>query len=289
MFGPNTHLITQSVIDYSHRDKAFFDLYNSLTSKFKSLFNLEDYDILFIPGSGTIGIESVFFSILKNINLIGHEGVFTDKWRSLSKLYGNSGYETTDMFCHLETSVSRVFDKKSCIVDAVSSFPYYSIPDETKIFVTCSNKQLGSIPGLSIVGVRKDYWKNIVLSDVFSYLNLKRYKDFALISQTPSTPPITIFQHLYQVLLDFDPNILKDKINNNSKIIVNSIGRENIIGDLVCPVITFSKSRIPQEIADKFQLYGHNTSSKNYQIFTYSCDDRMYKLFSDELYKYKSG
>ena len=289
MFGPNTHLITQSIIDYSHRDKDFFSLYASLTEKFTTLFKLDNFDIIFVPGSGTIGIESVFFSLLKDIKLIGPDGVFKEKWNNLSKLYskGDNG-DPLEMYCQLETSISEVFEKEYCIVDCISSFPYYSIPKNTKIFVTCSNKQLGSMPGLSIVGIRKDFWANLIPSDVFSYLNLRRYKDFSRLSQTPTTPPITIYSHLVDVLSHFDIKSLRNKINNNSKLIVDSVGENNVIGETICPVITINKSLIPMEIAYKYELYGLNTSSDNFQIFTYSCDSNSYKSFSDDIKSYRS-
>ncbi|OIR21158.1 MAG: hypothetical protein BD935_00035 [Marine Group III euryarchaeote CG-Epi1] len=289
MFGPNTHLATQSVIDFSHRDKDFFNLYESLTGKFKTIFGLNNYDILFVPGSGTVGIESVFFSVLRDINLIGPDGVFKDKWNNFSSLYGKGeNVDPLEMYCQLETSISAVFEKEGCIVDCISSFPYYSIPKNTKIFVTCSNKQLGSMPGLSIVGIRKDFWANLIPSDVFSYLNLRRYKDFSKLSQTPTTPPITIYSHLVDVLSNFDIKSLRNKINKNSELIVDSVGKNNVIGEILCPVITINKSLIPMEIAHKYELYGLNTSSDNFQIFTYSCDSNSYKSFSDDIKSYKS-
>ena len=289
MFGPNTHLATQAVIDFSHRDKDFFNLYESLTEKFKTLFGLNNYDILFVPGSGTVGIESVFFSVLRDIKLIGPDGVFKDKWSNFSNLYGKGeNVDPLEMYCQLETSISAAFEKEGCIVDCISSFPYYSIPKNTKIFVTCSNKQLGSMPGLSIVGIRKDFWANLIPSDVFSYLNLRRYKDFSKLSQTPTTPPITIYSHLVDVLSNFDIKSLRNKINKNSELIVDSVGKNNVIGEILCPVITINKSLIPMEIAHKYELYGLNTSSDNFQIFTYSCDSNSYKSFSDDIKSYKS-
>ena len=60
-------------------------------------------------------------------------------------------------FYQLETSNSRTFYKEDCIVDAISSFPYYSIPSGTKVFITSSNKILGSIPGIAIVGIKSDF------------------------------------------------------------------------------------------------------------------------------------
>ena len=283
MFGPNTYIKHNSVISYSHRDKEFINIYERVSDKFSEKFNLEDYDILFIPGSGTIGMESIFYSNNSSINVIGNEGVFKKKWQSFSDLYKKNTHSSIDLFCSLETSNSTIFKKENSIVDAISSFPYYSIPKDTKIIATCSNKQLGGFPGLAIVAVKKDYWSYLKSPEEFSYLNLSRYLDFSKKNQTPSTAPTQIFEHFETVLDHFKLSKLKSKINTNSEKIIESIGLENIIGEAQCPVITIKKEFIPIDIAKKFQLYGVNTNGSNYQIFTYSCDDRDYDLFCKEL------
>ena len=284
MFGPNTHVEYNTVVDYSHRDNEFCDDYQNLQSIFSDKFNLHDYDILFIPGSGTLGIESVFWSLKKSINVIGGEGSFTRRWRKLRQEYprvGPSG--EIDLFCHLETSISCVYEKEGCIVDAVSSFPFYDIPKDTKIFVTCSNKQIGSLIGLAIVCVRKDYWHgNLKKQNQFSYLNLSRYKEYQTIHQTPSTSPTYIYKHLIDTLKDFDVKRLRNKITTNSKVIVDAIGEDKITGEKCCPALTINKKHIPQDLAEKWQIYGLNSSDNNYHIFTYSCDDADYENFANE-------
>ena len=285
MFGPNTYIKDKSSIQFSHRDKKFINLLKSVKNKFSQRFELNDYDILFIPGSGTIGMESIFFSIKISINVIGNEGVFKKKWEEFNKIYKKNSSSNVDLFCALETSNSSIFEKQSSIVDAISSFPYYEIPKNTKIFATCSNKQIGSFPGLSIVAVRKDFWKNLESSDVFSYLNLRRYLDFGLINQTPSTTPTQIFEHLEKTIDSFSITKLRDKININSQKVVSALGKENITGETQCPVITVKKDIIPKNIAQKFNLYGLNTNSQYYQIFTYSCLDIDYDRFCEDIIK----
>ena len=285
MFGPNTHFTSNSSIDFSHRDKLFIKLFKRVREKFIITFNLDEYDILFIPGSGTIGIESVFYSVNKPIKVIGNEGVFKKKWEMFSKQYSQKRGSLVELFCQLETSNSSIFTKENSIVDAISSFPYYNLPKKTKIFISCSNKQLGSFPGLAIVGVNKGYWKNLKSANEFSYLNLSRYLDYNKVNQTPSTTPTQIFNHLEFVLDNFSLSRLKEKINNNAKKIVNAIGEENVIGEVECPVITIKKELIPTKLANKYDLYGSNTSNPYYQIFTYSCDDEIYDTFCKELKK----
>tara|TARA_A100001391_G_scaffold198079_1_gene179256 strand:+ start:1946 stop:2797 length:852 start_codon:yes stop_codon:yes gene_type:complete len=278
MFGPNTYLSTLSQINYSHRDTNFINLYRDLSKSFSEKFNLNDYDILFVPGSGTIGIESVFWSSKKRINVIGHDGVFTKRWNKLSELYTpynrlNYNEKAVSLYCQLETSVNKTFETEGCIVDAISSFPYYDIPEGTKIFVTCSNKQLGGMPGLSIVCVRKDYWDELKSDDIFSYLNLARYKKYGMKNQTPSTPPVTIYENLYKIIKKFDLNLFRDKIDSNSKKL------SKIFGGKPSPVFIINKKRISLEYAKLWNLYGLNIQSDNYSIFTYSCNNEDYEKF----------
>tara|TARA_Y100001973_G_scaffold102270_1_gene166977 strand:- start:3032 stop:3895 length:864 start_codon:yes stop_codon:yes gene_type:complete len=286
MFGPNSHLQYDIKVDYSHRDQVFCDDYKVLQHVFVDKFNLHDYDVLFIPGSGTLGVESVFWSLNKSINVIGCEGSFTKRWRRLRAQYPpNRTCGTEDLFCQLETSVSCLYEKEGCIVDAVSSFPFYDIPKDTKIFVTCSNKQIGSLIGLSIVCVKKDYWSNLRSHNEFSYLNLSRYKEYQKISQTPSTTPTYIYKHLISRLNKLDIDEFKNKVIDNSNIITEAIGEEKIIGEKVCPALTINKKHISKEIATKWQIYGLNSNSENYHIFTYSCKKEDYQRFADEYRK----
>ena len=285
MFGPNTHIKSQLKVSYSHRDNEFFDLYKDTIRRFKKIFNLNNYDILFIPGSGTVGIESVIYSLKGKIQVIGNKGVFFKRWESMINTYKKSGNEYT-LYCQLETSNSSYFEcNENCIVDCISSFPYYSIPKSTNIFITCANKQLGSYPGLAIVGVKKSFWDHLKTDNEMSYLNLRRYFKYGELNQTPSTAPTQLFKHFNSVLETFNLNQLKTKIKTNSELLTKSIGINNIIGDITGPVITVHKDIIPIKIASKYQLYGINTNSKYYQIFTYSCEDKLYIKFCKELKK----
>ena len=290
MFGPNTYIDYPTSISFSHRDKQFIEVYKELKETFSEKFNLQDYDILFIGGSGTTAIESVVWSTLNDIEVSGVGGVFRNKWERLVKTYGKEGsskYYRDILFCQLETSNSSYYEEiisrwNGSIVDAISSFPYYDIPKGVNIFVTCVNKQLGGFPGLSIVGVKKSFWNRLKDSDEFTYLNLRRYHEYGLKNQTPTTTPTQIYEHFLHRLKNFDIDELRKKINKNSELIVNTIGKENTIGDSPCPVITIPKKNIPEVLARKWNLYGLQTDSKNYQIFTYSCDDEDYKKFCND-------
>lgn len=272
MFGPNTYFTDNVDIHFSHRDEEFFTLFQKVTDLFIEKFKLYDYDVLFIPGSGTIGIESTFFSMDYKLKFIGNNGVFKDRLEALYSNYSHMHRNATkaEMFVRLETSISKPFYKEGCLMDCISAFPYYSIPNGTKLFITCLNKQIGSYIGLSVVCIKKSEWKHCIDETVFSYLNLKRYYSYMIQRQTPHTTPTFIYEHLYKILNDFNIEEHNDRINKVSNLICDNISHELIIGDKQCPVITVKKDAIPDYIAQKYNLYGYWTGKPVYQFFTYS-------------------
>ena len=125
MFGPNTSTSTESVILHSHRDIEFIHTYEDLKLLFSEVFDLEKYDIIFMGGSGTTAIESVVWSLMNPIGIVGNEGVFKDKWKQLIRTHGKEGsskYYREKLYCQLETSNSSYHEDEG-IVDAISSFP----------------------------------------------------------------------------------------------------------------------------------------------------------------------
>ena len=58
--------------EISHRTNNFHLLYNNCTNITKSLFNVNNdkFTPLFITGSGTITVESIIYSYLKNKNIL---------------------------------------------------------------------------------------------------------------------------------------------------------------------------------------------------------------------------
>lgn len=275
MFGPNTIFSDDVDITFTHRDSEFFDLYKQVRDKFVRIFGLDAYDILFIPGSASIGVESIIHSLICPIKVIGKDGVFTRRWKNLIQHYEKEREDARlGLYCLFETSCSGHYENNTdepCIVDAVSAFPYYDIPNNAIAFVTCLNKQLGSYIGLSVIGVRKDSWSYFSEDDTDeSYLNLIRYKHYAQINQLPMTAPVYIFQHFDRVLNTFDIDVLRHDIDSRSEKLVQLLGEDVIIGDKKGPAITVSKSNISKKVCDDFCLYGNCVDRPNIQIFTYS-------------------
>lgn len=288
MFGPNTIISDNLNISYSHRDKKFFDLYKEVQELFQTKFNLQDYEIVFIPGSGTVGMEAIISSLNCKLVTIGHRGKFYHRWNDLVNKYkSKKPIEEGNLAVRLETSNSSVNSFENLlIVDAISSFPFYDLK-KPKFFVTCSNKLLGGFPGLSIVGIRKDSHYLIKEDNTFSYLNLNTYLEYSKNNQLPTTAPTHLFESFKRTLINFDINKLREKIYRNSDIIRKVIPTKFFIGDIVCPVLTFKKEAISEQIAKKYELYGINSSSDYYQIFTYSDYDINYINFAKDVQETK--
>ena len=77
-----------------------------------------------------------------------------------------------------------------------------------------------------------------------------------------------------------DKYVKSNEVNDNIQLkLIHSKAQNNIPSTNNNP----PKENIPIEIAEKWDLYGLHTKSKNYQIFTYSYDDRLYKEFGKDL------
>lgn len=290
MFGPNTYFQEQVNINYSHRDKIFFDLFAETRTLFSDTFQLNEYDVLFVPGSATVGIEALMFSLKSRIKLIGNDGAFKSRWIEMESVYADKPHgKRTEMFCLLETSCSKNFSKDGCLVDAISGFPYFDIPPKTIAFVTCLNKQVGSYVGLSVVCVRKNCWKFFINEKKMSYLNLARYKSYHEINQAPSTSPTFIYEHLFHKLQKFNLKEFREKLDIVAQMIVDAVGEENIIGNSFGPVITLKDGTVPEQLARKYNIYGYWAGRPNYQIFTYTQEIADYEMFLKELKNYKTG
>ena len=286
MFGPNSHLRYSASVDGSHRDPSAIQCIRNVKSKFSEIFGLEDYDIMFVPGSGTAGVESVIASSKLKLHAVGVEGVFRDRWERTINKYQTSEFKSVDevsLYCQLETSCSTFQNIYGGIVDAVSSFPYFDLPKDSPAFITSTNKLLGSLAGLAIVGVRASEWDRLFQVEEESYLSLARYKRFIEANQTPTTVGTYLFDHLLEVLEGFDLDRQREKIERVSKLLCSGIGEEFVIGDSVGPVITVNANSIPLSLANKWNLYTKTNLGGVYQIFTYSCEELLYEEFITEL------
>ena len=297
MFGPNKNY-------QNHRSEESQKLIADVKSRIEELTKNE-YDILFVPGSSSMGMELILGDLSTFFELDptpGH-GKFRARWRDISRMYrhrktigfygsgGHDHYGTGHGFnhqprltvkCAFETSISYFSPGPAGILDAVSSWPYYPIPDQTNIFITCSNKQLGAGPGISIIGVRKSFWEKFQSPQALGpYFGLHHLKD----NPIPFTMPIDIFAKMKESLTDSALQAVNNDIAANSKIITDCFDREDIVGNLVAPTISIKKEAIPLELAKRWHLYTSKSAVEGptYQFFTYARETYYFLTFAEEL------
>ena len=283
-FGPNAEI--QFVIDLcgSHRDENFRKLYKQTTDLFKQIFELEDFDLLFLPGGGTLGVEATMASSRFPVSVVGCDGVFKERWTQMASVYNTRKEGSAiNLSCQVETSVSVFQDLETPILDVVSSFPYYSIPETCDVFILASNKQLNALAGLAIVGVRKGKFDEYFRNSELSYLSLRRYQESAFCDEVPSTVGTYLFEVLHKSLVSFDLNSHRKRIDKVCDLLVNNLGTSMIIGDLKGPVLTIRREAIPEQIAREWSLYEKSLPIPSYQIFTYSTKIDNYVKFLDAI------
>ena len=282
MFGPNYFSNFHYDMTFSHRSEDFKLVYKDTVDLISDKFGLQEYDIIPIVGSGTTAMETLIMSSKFDIDVIGNEGKFKDRWKNLSSQQQASSQRRVELYCQLETSKSSTFMKEGCFVDGISSFPFYDIPKNTLAFVTCANKQIGAYPGLSFIFVRKDCWNLFKEEELFHTRNLSLYRKHFKNNQTPTTCPVQIFEQLNKCLQDIDFQQEKQKIIQNSSLLEELLS-EFLIGEKTCPVLTFHKEAVPDALASKYKIYNYNNDSAYYQIFTYSAPQEEYYNFYKDL------
>ena len=242
-----------------------------------------------MPGGGTLGVEATIASSLSPVDVVGCEGVFKDRWTEMSSLHNRTknGPPTT-LSCHLETSISRFQELGTPMLDVVSSFPYFSIPNSCDVFVLAANKQLKSLAGLAIVGVRKGKFTRYFKKSELSYLSLARYFESASHHEMPSTVGTYLFEVLNESLLSFDLVSHRQRIDEVCDQFVSLFGESMIIGDLKGPVLTIRQEAIPENIAKTWSLYEKLSPVPSYQIFTYSTNMQSYRVFLNTIESEKS-
>jgi len=289
MFGPNTHLNASVRVSESHRDLSFRTKLSTLRDEFVNKFNLHEFEIAFMLGGGSLGIESMIYSLRSPVRVLGVEGAFTQRWRALAAEYERRlsplDVERAPefLYCQLETSVSEFQTFPNSFVDAVSSFPYRPIPGDAQGFVTSSNKILGSLVGLVIVGVRKEICGDLLRNEDSSYLSVKKYFRYLSEGQTPTTTATHNVEHLLEQVRSFDLQATRDKIDRVSDMLTSCLGKEFLIGSSRGPVLTVRQDRISTALAERWSLYSKPTFGGVYQIFTYSCDIEDYARFCAEV------
>jgi aspartate aminotransferase-like enzyme len=297
MFGPNALAI-------SHRSRDFTKLYAAMERQMKRVFHLEKYDLIFIPGPGTLANEIVISSMSGGCDILfgaggpGSVAKFTNRLVNMAICHGKTKPNITWLaFPLYETSAcryngsdpeiaGRIFshtnDGGFVFVDLVSSFPYYDIPEYADVWTTVSGKQLCMPPGVSIIGIRK----GLNLEKGFeppsgSILSLTNHLMYSMQSQTFTTPCISLFQRIDHSLTARPAKghaggsytaRLRSIINRRKKRIEKAYGGD-VFGD--GPVLGFKPSHIADYLQEMFELYPGVLGP---EIFLWSGTEEGYEL-----------
>ncbi len=291
MFGPN------AVPEFHHRSEVHRYLMEDVIQLLKERCGVPKfYEIYFLSGSGTFGLEAVIKSLACSAytNIPNPEDTryrFTNRLKQLlttyTKLLSVSEADII-VYCQYETGCSEyiqddAFEGDVAIVDCVSAFPYYSIPEGAYIWVTVSGKQLGTAPGLVIVGIDPAAWECVIETSIqapkFSCLNLWMYRDYWQRKlQTPFTSSISILQQLRNNLQEFNLGVFRHKINIRRRMVQQIIPSSALVG--TGPVVTF-KPKIFSEREAK--AYGFYYSQEMAQIFLWSGTDGEFLIMLQQL------
>lgn len=265
MFNPN------AVPEFHHRGSDFHTLVSKITVLMRSKFEIsEDFDLLFLTGSGALALEACVFSAQQLMTPKYTGAKFGRNLEQLTILHHKYAPDSVNQcYVHYETSTSKLNESLNAItqfVDCVSSFPYYEVPAHADLWVTVSGKQLGAPPGISIVAVRRELWNGFLsLEDTRpSYLNLARYELALRKLETPNTPAMSTLVGLHQALRDTNFEYQAQTITERWNKLCDALGEPP---GQVPPVYTF-KRRVP-EVHEAFRLYGQDRT----QIFLYAGND----------------
>jgi aspartate aminotransferase-like enzyme len=280
MFGPNYTYAPVAPANFSHRSQHAAELVARVKNKLTRVYNLDDYDLLLVPGPATLAMQIVIDSLLDEAVVLT-TGKFSHRWASMADRawpMKRSGPQCA-IYCHLETSSSTIFEPdvdtvrryRGVIVDAVSSFPFYKLPKFTDVFVTTSCKQLGGPPGVAIIGVHKREWRlfgesgSLRYTDIFNHAGAHSFTTF----------PVNVLEVMDGGINYTQPINLHRTIEFACQALREVIPAEMFIGNQeICPVLTVKRYEFDAMfpgVASRYQLYPETSPDYGYyHIFTYS-------------------
>jgi len=284
-------------IDFSHRSPEFRNLYSGTIKKLRDKFKIPDkYEIIFTQGSGTSAIETIL-SCVKGFPRWHSTGTFTQRSIEMSKFYGgkpgtNRGYHYYTQF---ETSESRYYSpefrideeiKKEypgnlLIVDCVSGFGFYPLPDSANVIIASSSKILGGLPAMGIILYDKEALSRF--EDHGDYLNILKYIKYAKKNETPHT---SLIPQLWSLNSALNNVISREQIEENCRAVHSD--KIQFIGETVCPVLTI-QVKDPDYWVQKFRKFNAEVywnpayMTDHFQVSAFNYRDPKYYHFVREV------
>lgn len=276
MFGPNATVSPQAMQPpYHHRGPAAMALLGDLDELFREQVLGAGWQLAFVPGSGTLGLESLAHAFGDGQN-VATEGEFSTRLGSMISDYGWWSLGGLRWAVQYETAESREDHRADAeLWDCVSSFPYYDVPAQASAFVTVSSKQLGAEPIVAVVGVRDRV--RFDCEGCSSYLCLARWLRATKERRFWHTPPLSALSDLKHGLLGHDTWRLRKTIDARRGLLKEAAPGLQTIGD--GPVLTYE--HLPARVVAGWDLYVTKTGWP--QVFLWSGTDAEYESFASVL------
>lgn len=305
MFGPNKVVSDMLENNSTHRGTIFQKLYKKFEYEFNKKFIDAsvigcEYDVILIPGSGSMAMETVLRSLQLPVKFPEDGGKFHERWNSI---YHDRGGGVLDYFkpnnsnlkgiCLFETSISGYNDTTGYnVVDAISGFPYYNIDKSVEFIITCANKQLGSYPGISIILAKPGlgFYAFNKKSKTFSVTDFSRHFEMYNKYETPYTISSAHVAHLLKCVTSFDVARHNEQINTNANKIIAAVRAsckisdyhgDPFIGDVYSPCVTIKQGIVKDSVIENNNLY--KSFQGGVHAFTYSEPKEHYDTFKHKI------
>lgn len=278
-FGPNATVDGRE--NYHHRSAAFRSVLADVRELFTEKFDASAYDVLLISGSGTCALQAVAASLDVSCSIADSvAGKFKSRlWSLLSHYHRLKAGSIHQALVRYETSVAQVNRLPNnargiVIADMVSSFPYYDSVScgGVDVMVTVNSTQLGGMPVLGIVCVKKNAWNFFCGPDGYDYLNLSNYRE-AMCSkgETPFTPSMVLVKDLQQRLQSLDVEAFKKSVDERADVL-RGLGLT-----LQPPVLSIpAGSLLAQDEVESLGIYRAGRAGRMDQIFLWSGTDEQF-------------
>jgi aspartate aminotransferase-like enzyme len=277
-----------------HRTSEFTSIYKDVAEGLKYVFQTKnEVYMIACSGTGAMEMAIVNLLSPNDKILVASCGNFGERWAKIAQSYGlkviyvsvewgkalnslqieKALKENSDIKAvfttFVETSTGVVSDIKSIgkivsntsavfVVDAISGLASQEFrTDKWKVdvVISASQKDFMLPPGLAFIAFSQKAQKLIELSRLPKfYFDIKKYKNFYLINQTPFTSPVTLIVALQETL-----RLIKDKkienIWNDCKLLakaarsgMQALGLK-LFAEVPCEVVTTAS--VPEDIGEK--------------------------------------
>ncbi|MDR1522636.1 MAG: alanine--glyoxylate aminotransferase family protein [Endomicrobium sp.] len=277
-----------------HRTSEFASIYKDVAEGLKYVFQTRnEVYVLACSGTGAMEMAIVNLLSPNDKILVASCGNFGERWAKIAQSYGvETIYVSVEwgkvldpleiektlkknpdikavFTTFVETSTGVASDIKSIgkivsqtnavfVVDAISGLAgqeFRTDDWEVDVVISASQKDFMLPPGLAFIMFSQKTQKLIELSRLPKfYFDIKKYRDFYLINQTPFTPPVTLIVALQEALKLIRNKKIENIWNDCKRLAraaragMQSLGLK-LFAEVPCEVVTTAS--VPENIGEK--------------------------------------